>query len=120
MHLRFETKVPGLGMRARSVEMDFSFGAEFGKESLPDAYERLLLDAMIGDASLFARADEIELSWEIIDPIISAWQTSNQPPLEFYEKGTWGTPEADLLLTCAGRHWRAGSDQLPVAKAQCK
>jgi glucose-6-phosphate 1-dehydrogenase len=120
MHLRFETKVPGLGMQARSVEMDFSFGAEFGKESLPDAYERLLLDAMAGDASLFARADEIELSWEIIDPIITTWQTSNEPPLEFYEKGTWGTPEAELLLTCAGRHWRTGTNEHPVARAQCR
>ena len=69
VHLRIEAKVPGQGMRMRSVEMEFHFGDEFGKAALPDAYERLLLDALAGDASLFARADEIELSWQIIDPI---------------------------------------------------
>ncbi len=63
MHLRFETKIPGMGMRMRSVEMDFSFGEEFGESALPEAYERLLLDALTGDPSLFARSDEIELSW---------------------------------------------------------
>jgi glucose-6-phosphate 1-dehydrogenase len=110
MHLRFETKTPGTGMRARSVEMDFNFGEEFGQAALPDAYERLLLDALIGDASLFARADEIELSWQVIDPIIATWLELNAPPLEFYEKGSWGPPEADKLLTCTGRHWRIGSN----------
>lgn len=119
MHLRFETKIPGAGMRLRSVEMDFQFGEEFGHTALPDAYERLLLDALNGDASLFARADEIELSWQIIDPIQAAWDASDQarpaaegwrtetaPPLEFYEKGTWGPLGADRLLTQVGRHWR--------------
>ncbi len=106
MHLRFETKTPGAGMRTRSVEMDFNFGEEFGERALPEAYERLLLDAMAGDASLFARADEIELSWQIIDPIISTWRSRAAPPLEFYEKGTWGPPEAGHLLARDGRHWR--------------
>ena len=110
MHLRFETKTPGLGMRVRSVEMDFNFGEEFGQAALPDAYERLLVDALAGDASLFARSDEIELSWQVIDPILATWQEQNAPPLEFYEKGSWGPPEADKLLTCAGRHWRIGSN----------
>ena len=106
MHLRFETKIPGAAMRTRSVGMDFSFGEEFGEAALPEAYERLLLDAMTGDASLFARADEIELSWQIIDPIIAGWESPSAPPLEFYEKGTWGPPEADELLARSGRHWR--------------
>jgi len=120
MHLRFETKVPGAGMRLRSVEMDFQFGEEFGQTALPEAYERLLLDALNGDASLFARADEIELSWQIIDPIQMAWDASNTdlsvaaggwrtetaPALEFYEKGSWGPPGADRLLAQHGRHWR--------------
>ena len=147
MHLRFETKVPGAGMHMRSVEMNFQFGEEFGQAALPDAYERLLLDAMIGDAALFARADEIELSWQIIDPIQAGWdeervpqgasrtpdretgsqpettrdtntgkrekghgdwQIDTAPPLEFYEKGTWGPSGADRLLAQSGRHWRLG------------
>lgn len=119
MHLRFETKVPGQGMRSRSVEMEFLFGEEFGEQALPEAYERLLLDAMTGDASLFARADEIELSWQLIDPIqagwdqeetgeAQGWQTRKAPPLEFYERGTWGPPGGDSLLKQAGRHWRLG------------
>ena len=119
MHLRFETKVPGAGMRTRSVEMDFQFGDEFGQAALPDAYERLLLDAMAGDASLFARADEIELSWQVVDPIQAGWDVAaaamaqgqrieTAPPLEFYEQGTWGPPGAEQLLAQNGRHWRLG------------
>jgi len=119
VHLRIETKMPGQGMQMRSVEMEFHFGDEFGSAALPDAYERLLLDAVAGDASLFARADEIELSWQIIDPIqagwdrgispvAGAWQTISAPPLEFYEQGTWGPLGADQLLVRAGRHWRLG------------
>jgi glucose-6-phosphate 1-dehydrogenase len=119
MHLRFETKIPGAGMRMRSVEMDFQFGEEFGQTALPDAYERLLLDALNGDASLFARADEIELSWQIIDPIQAGWDASDKaqpsvegwraetaPPLEFYEKSSWGPLGADRLLAQGRRHWR--------------
>ncbi len=117
IHLRFETKIPGAGMRIRSVEMDFQVGEEFGAAALPDAYERLLLDAMIGDASLFARADEIELSWQIVDNIQQGWedgprstsgdwQIETAPPLEFYEQGTWGPPGSDRLLGESGRHWR--------------
>jgi glucose-6-phosphate 1-dehydrogenase len=119
MHLRFETKTPGAGMRMRSVDMNFQFGAEFGATALPEAYERLLLDALTGDASLFARADEIELSWQITDPIQAGWdgadtalpssqgwRTESAPPLEFYEGGVWGPTGADRMLAQAGRHWR--------------
>jgi glucose-6-phosphate 1-dehydrogenase len=119
VHLRFEAKVPGGGMRMHSVEMEFHFGEEFGEAALPEAYERLLLDAISGDASLFARADEIELSWQIIDPIESGWEretakldggweVDTAPPLEFYEEGTWGPPSADRLLAQGDRHWRLG------------
>jgi glucose-6-phosphate 1-dehydrogenase len=119
MHLRFETKIPGAGMRTRSVEMDFHFGEEFGAAALPEAYERLLLDALAGDASLFARADEIELSWQIIDPIQAgwdaqpaalsdAWRADSAPQLELYEQGVWGPPSAERLLRQQGRHWRLG------------
>ncbi len=89
--------------------------------ALPEAYERLLLDALAGDASLFARADEIELSWQIIDPIqagwdartrrcppAQGWRTETAPPLEFYEQGTWGPVGADRLIAQSGRHWRLG------------
>jgi glucose-6-phosphate 1-dehydrogenase len=117
--LRIEAKMPGQGMRMRSVEMDFHFGDAFGTTALPDAYERLLLDALAGDASLFARADEIELSWQIIDPIQTGWdqgvspmagdwEAVTAPPLEFYEQGTWGPLGADRLLRRTGRHWRLG------------
>jgi len=105
IHLRFETKRPGAGMRTRSVDMEFHYAEDFGAGVLPDAYERLLLDAMQGDASLFARADEIELAWGIIDPILAAWQQPGALPLAFYEPGSWGPAEADELLARDGRAW---------------
>jgi glucose-6-phosphate 1-dehydrogenase len=121
MTLRIEAKVPGLGMHMRSVEMNFQFDEEFGRAALPDAYERLLLDAMTGDASLFARADEIELSWQVIDPIQAgwdgdlpdapasgAWRVETAPPLEFYEQNSWGPAGAARLLAPSGRAWRTG------------
>jgi len=70
--------------------MDFNYSDEFGPNSLPDAYERLLLDVSMGDASLFTRADQTELSWQLIDPILQGWQSSSAPPLSIYEPGTWG------------------------------
>jgi len=119
MHLRFEAKVPGAGMRTRPVDMEFQFVKEFGQAALPEAYERLLLDALTGDASLFARADEIELSWQVVDPIqegwdqqgletADGWRTETAPPLEFYESGGWGPLGSDRLLAQSGRHWRLG------------
>ena len=104
--LRFETKVPGQGIVQRAVTMEFSYGASFGTDSSPDAYERLLLDAMRGDATLFARHDEIEWAWKLIDPVIEGWQNSEAPPLETYEAGTWGPDAADALLARDGRQWR--------------
>ncbi|MEJ2209245.1 MAG: hypothetical protein P8129_09440 [Anaerolineae bacterium] len=104
MHLRFETKMPGAGMRTRSVEMEFHYGEDF-EGSLPDAYERLLLDAIQGDASLFARADEIELAWGLIDPVLARWQAPGAPPLERYEPGTEGPPGAAEFFSTANRHW---------------
>ena len=90
-------------MQARTVEMRFDYSAEM--EVLPDAYERLLLDAIQGDASLFTRADEIELAWGIIDPIAAEWQCATAAPLAIYEAGSWGPREADVLLALAGRAW---------------
>ena len=108
IRLQFDAKEPGAGMRMRPVEMDFHYHEEFGDAALPDAYERLLLDAVQGDASLFARADEIELAWGIIDPIIERWEKEGEPPLCFYEPGSWGPDEADDFLSDGGRAWHYG------------
>jgi glucose-6-phosphate 1-dehydrogenase len=105
IHLRFEAKQPGAGMRTRSVNMEFHYAADFGAEALPEAYERLLLDALQGDASLFARADEIELAWALIDPILARWEEADAPPLAFYKEGSWGPAEADELLAGEMQSW---------------
>jgi glucose-6-phosphate 1-dehydrogenase len=103
--LRFGAKVPGQGLQIRSVNMDFRYGSSFAVDS-PDAYETLLLDAMIGDPSLFTRSDEVERAWEILDPILRAWADERGGPLHFYGAGTWGPPAADELLERDGRAWR--------------
>lgn len=101
--LRFGSKVPGPDLRVRDVRMDFRYGAAFGGESA-DAYERLLLDAMLGDGTLFARRDEVEEAWRIVDSIVAGWNQSGQRP-EPYAAGTWGPESADRLLG-EGRTWR--------------
>jgi glucose-6-phosphate 1-dehydrogenase len=101
--LRFATKVPGQGYALREVAMDFRYGAEFGS-SAPEAYERLILDAMRGEATLFTRADEVEAQWGFIDPILQGWQEQSAP-VATYEAGTWGPAEADTLLV-PGDTWR--------------
>jgi len=105
MHLRFEAKEPGAGMRTRSVDMEFHYAEDFGAAALPEAYERLLLDAMQGDASLFTRADEIELAWRVVDPILADWARPDAPALALYEPGSWGPVEADRMLGREGRAW---------------
>lgn len=107
IHLRFEAKVPGSGREMRPAALDFAYSS-FTSERLPDAYERLLLDALCGDASLFTRADEIEMAWRLIDPIVQGWETPDAPPLEIYEPGTWGPSGADALLARDGRVWQSG------------
>jgi glucose-6-phosphate 1-dehydrogenase len=102
--LLFEAKVPGQEMRLRSVNMDFLYGSSFGVEP-PEAYERLLLDCMLGDSTLFTRIDETEHSWELVDTIEHAWSHSTTP-LPQYEPGTWGPKEADALIERDGRTWR--------------
>ena len=103
--LMFGAKVPGQSFKVRSVAMDFSYGAAFLEEA-PDAYERLLLDAMVGDPTLFIRSDEVEQAWRIVDPILTAWAEEDAPPLAFYPAGTWGPKEADQLIEQEGRQWR--------------
>ena len=104
--LRIHAKVPGASFRIEPVKMDFHYGTSFGKAS-PEAYERLLLDAMSGDATLFARRDEVEEAWAFIDPIEEAWHAKKDAPgLFFYAAGSWGPEEADDLLARDGRAWR--------------
>jgi glucose-6-phosphate 1-dehydrogenase len=101
--LRFGAKVPISAMSIRSVNMDFLYASSFLVDA-PDAYERLLLDCMLGDPTLFTRADEVEAAWTLIDCIESVWR-QDQPPLESYPAGTWGPSGADRLLEEDGRKW---------------
>src|SRR6478672_3244023 len=103
--LRFGAKVPGLGIDVRSVTMDFTYGSAFTVDS-PDAYETLILDALLGDASLFTRADEVEGAWARVTPIIDAWAEEDAPDFPNYEAGSWGPEAADELLAREGRKWR--------------
>jgi glucose-6-phosphate 1-dehydrogenase len=103
--LRFGAKVPGPGLQIRGVNMDFRYGSSFAVDS-PDAYETLLLDCMIGDASLFTRDDEVERAWEILDPILDAWASGEGGRLHLYPAGSWGPAAADELLERDGRSWR--------------
>lgn len=112
IQVHFLTKVPDAGMQLRQTELDFRFGAKFDK-ALPDAYERLLLDVLLGDASLFARSDEVELSWSIIDPIARAWEEHAVPELAYYPRGQWGPPESSQWIRRQGHDWL---DQCPVLK----
>ncbi|MBK4346853.1 glucose-6-phosphate dehydrogenase [Lacisediminihabitans changchengi] len=101
--IRFGSKVPGAGMQVRDVTMDFGYGHAF-TEASPEAYERLILDVLLGDPPLFPRHQEVELSWKILDPIEEFWATQGQP--EQYRPGTWGPSSADELLARDGRTWR--------------
>jgi glucose-6-phosphate 1-dehydrogenase len=103
--LRFESKMPGLGLEIRPVSMDFTYGSAFSVDS-PEAYETLIIDALLGDPSLFARADEVEKAWGIVTPILEAWIGQSPPTFPSYEAGTWGPPDADRLMTRDGRRWR--------------
>ncbi|KAA8820828.1 glucose-6-phosphate dehydrogenase [Bifidobacterium vespertilionis] len=101
--MRFGSKVPGTAMEVRDVSMDFSYGRSF-TEASPEAYERLILDVLLGDPPLFPTTREVELSWEILDPIEEFWSTLGQP--QPYRAGTWGPEEADAMLARDGHHWR--------------
>ncbi len=102
--LKFGAKVPVQGIRIRSVNMDFVYGASFMVDA-PDAYETLILDALRGDATLFTRQDEVEQQWRFVDPIARSW-ASGQSDLPAYPAGSWGPTEADLLIARDGRTWR--------------
>jgi len=104
MQLHFQTKVPDAGMRMRLTDLDFRFDTQF-PQTLPEAYERLLLDVLAGDASLFARSDEVELAWGIVDPILAGWQSAGAPALAEYEPGLWGPEESRTWMGRDAREW---------------
>jgi glucose-6-phosphate 1-dehydrogenase len=104
IQLHFETKVPDAGMKLRQTDLDFRYQRQF-KGTMPDAYERLLLDALEGDASLFARADEVEAAWSICDPILEEWERSNRPPVLLYEPSGWGPQESTDWMAAQDRQW---------------
>ena len=101
--LRFAAKVPAAGIRMRSVNMDFLYASSFLAE-VPDAYERLLADCMLGDATLFTRKDEVEAAWTIVDPIEQRW-AEVEPDFPNYDAGSWGPPAADELIRRSGFEW---------------
>ncbi len=102
--LAIGAKVPGQGMTIRTVHMDFLYGGAF-RTGMPEAYERLILDAMLGDATLFTRTDEVEEQWKLVDAIVAAWKR-DRPSFPNYAAGTWGPPSAEELLARDGRLWR--------------
>lgn len=102
--LAIGAKVPGSGMHIRTVHMDFLYGGAF-RTGLPEAYERLILDAMLGDATLFTRTDEVEEQWSLVDAIVAAWKR-DRPSFPNYEAGRWGPRAADELISRDGREWR--------------
>jgi len=103
--LRVSTKRPGMQYQIHPVTMDFAYEKAFSEASLPEAYERLLLDVVRGDSTLFMRNDELEAAWRLVTPVLKAWQTDRDGP-ELYPAGTWGPKAADALLACDGRTWR--------------
>jgi len=104
IQLHFQTKVPDAGMQLRLTDLSFRFQEKFAR-AMPEAYQRLLLDVMQGDASLFARSDEVELAWGIVDPISSVWEGAATPPLLAYDVGGWGPPESTDWIRGQGHEW---------------
>ena len=102
--LEFAAKVPGQGLKLRTVHMDFLYGGAF-RTGIPEAYERLILDCLLGDATLFTRADEVEEQWSLVDAIVEGWKR-DRPVFPNYEAGTWGPDAAEELMERDGRAWR--------------
>jgi len=105
VHIRFEAKAPDTVAETRPVDMEFHYDQAFGRTAIPEAYERLLLDALQGDASLFTRADEVETAWTLIDPILQTWETHQTPLMAIYKRGSWGPPEGYELLARDSHRW---------------
>ncbi len=106
IELCMEAKVPDTSQETATVSMNFEYADQFKEKEIPEAYERLILDAILGDAALFSRSDGIEAQWAIVDPVIKGWEESNDaPPLVTYQPDTWGPKEADELLARQGHEW---------------
>jgi len=110
IHFGFQVKVPDTPAEMRTVDMSFNYADSFGSMAIPDAYERLLLDVLKGDPSLFTRGDAIELAWSLVDKIGAGWQLPVAPPLAMYQPGSWGPSAADYLLAHEGYNWTLGCD----------
>ncbi len=106
----FGMKIPGAGYNVQEVDMDFHY-SDLTQSKIPEAYERLLLDCMIGDSTLFARADAVRASWKFIDPILNTWKENSEIPLYFYESNTWGPKEADELFEDKNVKWKDQCDK---------
>ncbi len=106
LSLRISSKLPGPKLRIYPVKMDFNYGTSFGGTT-PEAYERLILDVMAGDPTLFMRRDAVEAAWEYVMPILEHWEKGQDREIPTYQAGTWGPAEADKLIEADGRHWRA-------------
>jgi len=105
LSLILNAKIPGLDTRTQPVKMSFRYATTFGSNT-PEAYERLVLDAMIGDGTLFIRGDEAETSWAIYTPLLKFWKSQGKEGMEEYPAGSWGPPGADALLAESGHAWR--------------
>ena len=105
MHLRMEAKVPDQGMMMQPVDMEFHYATAFKDHAIPEAYERLLQDALEGDARLFIRNDHIEEAWRVVDPLLKAWEDPSAAQLHTYDTGTWGPEAGDALLAEYGHRW---------------
>ena len=116
IYLRFNGKVPGVSVSVRPVRMNFSYDAEYGAYT-PEAYERLLLDALVGDSTLFIRRDEVETAWQIVDSIRAAWEGHPLTNREFYAAGTWGSEDAQRLLA-PGHLWPLPTELVNQAEAK--
>jgi glucose-6-phosphate 1-dehydrogenase len=103
--LKFGSKVPGSGEKIRPVIMDFKYGEAFNVPA-PDAYERLILDCMLGDSTLFTRSDEVEAAWSLITPVLQSWENGSGSFIELYRAGTWGPKQAEDFVQLDGRQWR--------------
>jgi glucose-6-phosphate 1-dehydrogenase len=101
--MRFGSKVPGTTMEVRDVTMDFGYGHAF-TEASPEAYERLILDMLLGEPSLFPVNEEVELSWKLLDPVLNYWASNGKP--DSYAAGGWGPESAEKMLNRTGRQWR--------------
>jgi glucose-6-phosphate 1-dehydrogenase len=111
IHFSFQAKVPDTAADMRNVDMTFNYANSFGEVTIPDAYERLLLDVLKGDAALFTRGDSIELAWRLVDQILEGWDSDGAPPLVIYEPGSWGPSEADDLVSHDGFSWQLSCAQ---------